>query len=350
MRPVPIASNSGAESPLLAVRQLRVHYHGRRWLPWQAPSLLRAVDDLNFNLRRGETLGVVGESGSGKSTLARALAGLEPITAGSVRFEGRELKGLDKRGWKGLRRDVQMVFQDPLASLNPKFKVGRCVGEPLKALHPELPADERRRRVLEMLERVGLSAADAERYPREFSGGQCQRIAIARALIVRPKLLICDEVVSALDVSVQAQIINLLRELQRQYQLAILFISHDLAVVRHISDRVLVMYFGKLMEQAERDALFATPRHPYTRALLAAIPGHDAFAAFRARDGELPSPYAQAVGCLFVSRCPMADERCTRQPPHYRRYPDGAVALCHYASEFGRDGIVDFETAALARS
>ncbi|MGH8447303.1 MAG: ABC transporter ATP-binding protein [Solimonas sp.] len=330
------------------MRQLRVQYSGRRWLPWQAPAMLRAVDDLNFNLRRGETLGVVGESGSGKATLAKALVGLQPVSAGSVRFEGRELKGLDKKGWKALRRDVQMVFQDPLASLDPKMKIGRSVGEPLKALYPEIASDERRRRVHEMLEQVGLSAADAERYPHEFSGGQCQRIAIARALIVRPRLLICDEVVSALDVSVQAQIINLLREMQQRYDLAILFIAHDLAVVRHISDRVLVMYFGKLMEQAERDALFVTPRHPYTRALLAAIPGHEAFAAFRARDGELPSPYAPPVGCLFVSRCPMADELCTRRPPHYRRYPDGAVALCHYASEFGPDGIIDFEAAARA--
>jgi len=332
---------------LLAVRQLRVHYRGRRWLPWRAAPTLRAIDDLNFNLHQGEILGVVGESGSGKSTLARVLVGLQGITAGSVRFQGKELKGLHKRDWRALRRDVQLVFQDPLASLNPRHKIGRSLAEPLKALYPDMSREERRDRVREMLEQVGLDGVDAERYPHEFSGGQCQRIAIARALIVRPKLLICDEPVSALDVSVQAQIVNLLRDLQRRYGLAILFIAHDLAVVRHISDRVLVMYFGKLMEQADRDALFATPRHPYTRALLSAIPGHDAFHGFRARDGELPSPYAPPVGCLFVSRCPMADEQCTRRPPHYRRYPDGAVALCHYASEFGRDGIYDVETAAL---
>ncbi|NGY05053.1 ABC transporter ATP-binding protein [Solimonas terrae] len=326
-------SNTDSNSPLLAVRQLRIQYPGRRWLPWQAMPRLRAVDDINFNLRRGETLGVVGESGSGKSTLARALVGLQPIQAGSVRFEGRELKGLDKKDWRALRRDVQMVFQDPQASLNPRLKIGRSIGEPLKILCPELGRGERRARVHEMLEQVGLSAADAERYPREFSGGQCQRIAIARALIARPKLLICDEVVSALDVSVQAQIINLLRDLQRRFDLAILFIAHDLAVVRHISNRVLVMYFGKLMEQADRDVLFGAPRHPYTRALLAAMPGQTAFAHYQARDGELPNPYGPPVGCLFVSRCPMADERCTRQPPPYRRYADGAVALCHYATD-----------------
>lgn len=328
-----ILSNTDANPPLLAVRQLRIQYPGKRWLPWQAVPRLRAVDDVNFNLRRGETLGVVGESGSGKSTLARALVGLQSINAGSVRFEGRELKGLDKKEWRGLRRDIQMVFQDPQASLNPKHRIGRIVGEPLKALYPELGKQERRARVLEMLEQVGLSAADADRYPREFSGGQCQRIAIARALIVRPKLLICDEPVSALDVSIQAQIVNLLRDLQRRHDLAILFIAHDLAVVRHISDRVLVMYFGKLMEQADRDVMFGAPRHPYTRALLAAIPGQTAFSHYQALDGELPSPYGAPVGCLFVSRCPMADERCTRQPPPYRRYADGAVALCHYATD-----------------
>lgn len=315
------------------MRQLRIHYPGKRWLPWQAAPRLRAVDDINFNLRRGETLGVVGESGSGKSTLARALVGLQEINAGSVRFEGRELKGLDKKDWRALRRDIQMVFQDPQASLNPKHRIGRIVGEPLKALCPELGKDERRARVLEMLEQVGLSAGDADRHARDFSGGQCQRIAIARALIVRPKLLICDEPVSSLDVSIQAQIVNLLRELQRRYDLAILFIAHDLAVVRHISDRVLVMYFGKLMEQADRDVMFGAPRHPYTRALLAAIPGQTAFAHYQALEGELPNPYGQASGCLFVSRCPMADERCTRQAPPYRRYADGAVALCHYATD-----------------
>lgn len=334
------------------MRQLRVQYPGRRWLPWQAVPRLRAVDDVNFNLRRGETLGVVGESGSGKSTLARALVGLEPILAGSARFEGRELKGLDKRGWRALRRDVQMVFQNPQASLDPRMKIGRSIGQPLKALCPELGREERRDRVREMLEQVGLSASDADRYPRDFSGGQCQRIAIARALVVRPKLLICDEPVSALDVSIQAQIVNLLRDLQQRYSLAILFIAHDLAVIRHISDRVLVMYFGRLMEQADRAVLFSAPRHPYTRALLAAVPGHESLAYLRARDGELPNPYAPPVGCLFVSRCPMADERCTRRPPPYRRYADAGVALCHYASDASHEPLLPRldEAAGLAVS
>ncbi|NKF22189.1 ATP-binding cassette domain-containing protein [Solimonas sp. C16B3] len=317
------------------MRQLRIQYPGKRWPPWQQAPRLRAVDDVNFNLRRGQTLGVVGESGSGKSSLARALVGLEPIQAGSVRFEGQELKGLDKRGWRALRRDVQMVFQDPMASLNPRHKVGRIVGEPLKTLYPDLGKDEARARVREALTQVGLSDSDADRLPRDFSGGQAQRIAIARAIVVRPKLLICDEPVSALDVSIQAQIVNLLRDLQRQHALAMLFIAHDLAVVRHISDRVLVMYYGKLMEQADRDILFQAPRHPYSRALLAALPGHEALAHLRARDGELPDPYAPPVGCLFVSRCAMADERCTRRPPPYRRYADDGVALCHYAADDG---------------
>ncbi len=319
--------------PLLAVRQLRVCYAGRRSLPWRPAPVMRAVDDINFNLRRGETLGIVGESGSGKSTMARTLVGLQPISAGSVRFEGRELRGLAKRDWRALRRDIQMVFQDPQASLDPRMKIGRSIGTPLKLLYPELGRAQRRSRVDEMLEQVGLSATDGSRYPQEFSGGQCQRIAIARALIVRPKLLICDEPVSALDVSVQAQIINLLRELQHRLDLAILFIAHDLAVVRQVSDRVLVMYFGKSMEQADRDVLFEQPRHPYTRALLAAIPGQSGQPWLRARDGELPDPYAPPVGCLFVSRCPMADERCTRTPPPYRRYADGGAVLCHYGSD-----------------
>jgi oligopeptide transport system ATP-binding protein len=227
------------------------------------------------------------------------------------------------------------VFQDPQASLDPRMTVGRIVAEPLEALCPEIGPAERRARVLAMLERVGLSRSQVNRYPHEFSGGQCQRIGIARALIVRPKLLICDEPVSALDVSVQAQIVNLLAGLQREYGLAMIFIAHDLAVVRHISHRVLVMYFGRAMEQADRDTLFDRPAHPYTKALLSAVPMADpAQRGPRERqmlEGELPSPTNPPLGCVFATRCPMADEHCGRRMPHVRRTAGGAVVACHYA-------------------
>ncbi|HEX4896136.1 MAG TPA: oligopeptide/dipeptide ABC transporter ATP-binding protein [Solimonas sp.] len=318
-------------APLLAVRQLRVEYRLRPDWPWQAPPRVRAVEDLNFNLYPGETLGIVGESGSGKSTLARALVGLEPISAGAASFAGQDLVGLREPGWRALRRDIQMVFQDPLASLDPRMSIGASVAEPLEFLCPEIGADERAARVRQLLERVGIPAAEHHRYPQEFSGGQCQRVGIARALIVQPRLLICDEPVSALDVSVQAQVLNLLRELQRERGLAMLFIGHDLAVVRHVSQRVLVLYFGRAMEQGAAAQLFSAPRHPYTRALLAAIPGVQAPPEHRLLEGELPSPLHPPPGCAFATRCPMADEQCTRRPPHSRRFADGGMASCHYA-------------------
>lgn len=321
-------------TPLLAVRRLCVRYPMARTWPWQVAGELRAVEEVNFNLHAGQTLGIVGESGCGKSTLARALAGLQPVTTGAIRFEGRELSRLTEDQWRPLRRDIQMVFQDPQASLDPRMTIGRIVAEPLEALCPELNAEQRQARVLAMLERVGLSAAHINRYPHEFSGGQCQRVGIARALVVQPKILICDEPVSALDVSVQAQIINLLSGLQKEYGLAMIFIAHDLAVVRHISHRVLVMYLGRVMEQASREQLFASPSHPYTKALLSSIPMADpAKAAHRKREvleGEIPSPVSPPPGCVFATRCPMADEQCGRQAPHVRRVSGGAVVACHY--------------------
>jgi len=320
--------------PLLEVRRLGVQYPVRGRWPWSARGRLRAVDELNFNLRAGETLGIVGESGSGKSTLARALVGMQNVDAGAVTFDGRNITKLDKKSWRPLRRDIQIVFQDPLASLNPRMTVGRIVGEPLKTLYPEISAADREGKVVAMLERVGLSRLHLNRYPHEFSGGQCQRIGIARALIVQPKLLICDEPVSALDVSVQAQIINLLKDLQREYGLALIFIAHDLAVVRHISHRVLVMYMGRMMEQADREILFATPSHPYTKALLASAPSTD-LSPEDQRDrqmleGEIPSPTNPPPGCVFATRCPMADEHCSRQAPHVRLLANGTAAACHY--------------------
>jgi oligopeptide transport system ATP-binding protein len=250
---------------LLEVRGLGVEFAGRA-----------AVEDVSFDIAAGEVLGLVGESGSGKSTLARAILRLVPVTRGTVRWRGTDLLGCEGAALRRRRRELQMVFQDPLASLDPRMTVGEILAEPLEIFEPGLEGRERRKRVAEMLERVGLAAAAGERYPHEFSGGQCQRIGIARAMMPRPQLLVCDEPVSALDVSIQGQIVNLLRDLQRDFDTALLFISHNLAVVRHLSDRVMVMYGGRIVESATREELFAAPRHAYTRALLAAVPDLDA--------------------------------------------------------------------------
>lgn len=320
--------------PLLEVRRFKVHYPVPGGWPWSKGGVVRAVDEVNFNLLAGETLGIVGESGCGKSTLARALAGLQPATSGAVSFDGRDLLRLDAAGWREQRRQIQIVFQDPLASLDPRMSIGNIIAEPLEALCPEIGREERSARVVQMLERVGLSGAHLNRYPHEFSGGQCQRVGIARALIVRPRLLICDEPVSALDVSVQAQIINLLADLRQEYGLSMIFIAHDLAVVRHISHRVLVMYLGKVMEQAPRDELFAYPAHPYTKALLAAVPASaERMAEGHSRqvlEGEIPSPSNPPPGCVFATRCPLADEQCGRSSPHMRKLGNGTAVACHY--------------------
>ncbi|MFP5356864.1 MAG: ABC transporter ATP-binding protein [Gammaproteobacteria bacterium] len=323
--------------PLIEVRRLCVEHALEATWPWQRAPHLRAVQEVNFNLYAGQTLGIVGESGCGKSTLARTLVGLKQPSAGAIVYRApgqpdRELSGLDEAGWRPLRREIQMVFQDPLASLDPRMSVGRIVAEPLEALCPELGPDEREARVLETLEQVGLSRAHVNRYPHEFSGGQCQRVGIARALVVRPRVLICDEPVSALDVSIQAQIINLLRDIQRQQGLALLFIAHDLAVVRHISHRVMVMYLGRVMEQAASEQLFAQPGHPYTRALLRSVPQlHPSGTPHAILDGELPSQTEPPPGCAFATRCPMADETCNRQLPPVRRLASGSTVACHYA-------------------
>lgn len=324
--------------PLLEVRRLCVNHALEAVWPWQQAPLLRAVQEVNFNLHAGETLGIVGESGCGKSTLARALIGLKAASAGAMIYRppgqlAVDLTGLDENGWRGLRREIQMVFQDPLASLDPRMSVGRIVAEPLEALCPELDPAAREARVIETLEQVGLSRAHRNRYPHEFSGGQCQRVGIARALVVRPRVLICDEPVSALDVSIQAQIINLLRDIQQQQGLALLFIAHDLAVVRHISHRVMVMYLGRVMEQATSAVLFERPAHPYTRALLRSVPQiRPAGTPHHILEGELPSQTEPPPGCAFATRCPMADEFCTRQAPPVRRLASGSTVACHYVS------------------
>lgn len=319
---------------MLAVRDLSVHFpvRGEGLLPHA--EVLRAVDGISFDVHRGEVLGVVGESGCGKSTLARAVLGLIPASAGSVRFCGTELTSLDAVAMRGLRRQLQMIFQDPLASLDPRMTVGEIVAEPLQALLPQLPRAERRRRVLDILGRVGLLTAHINRYAHEFSGGQAQRIGIARALVVEPTLVVCDEPVSALDVSIKSQVINLLLDLRSDHGLTYVFVAHDLASVRHIANRVAVLYLGRMMEIADRDALYAQPLHPYTRMLLSAAPIPDPDAARRRTisvvRGELPSPINPPSGCVFRTRCAFATERCSVERPALRDI-DGRRVACHHA-------------------
>lgn len=319
---------------LYQVLHLDVHFpvRDKGWLA--KTRTLKAIDDVSFEVNRGETLGVVGESGCGKSTLLRALMRLGPVTHGSLVFAGQEIQHLDERRLRPLRRDLQMIFQDPLASLDPRMTVGQIIAEPLKALEPTLTAAQRREKVLAMMEKVGLLPEQINRYAHEFSGGQAQRIGIARALIVSPALLVCDEPVSALDVSIKSQVINLLMDLREEQGLTYVFIAHDLASVRHIADRVVVLYLGRVMEIADRDALYATPRHPYTQMLLAAVPIPD---PVRARQrpmtvvkGELPSPLDPPSGCAFRSRCPHATERCAQERPALRDVGNSQVA-CHHA-------------------
>jgi len=309
---------------LLSVRDLQVHFTlaGDSPWPWAPARVLKAVDGVSLDVFPGETLGVVGESGCGKSTLARAMLNLIPATAGSIAWQGQEMLGASPQVWHGMRKDVQMIFQDPLASLDPRMTVGQIIAEPLRTHFPQMGQPEVMQKVGAMMTRVGLTEQQINRYPHEFSGGQCQRIGIARALVLEPKLIICDEPVSALDVSIQAQIINLLKELQAQMGLALVFIAHDLAVVKHISQRVMVMYLGRTMELATKQALYRQPSHPYTQALLAAIPLPD---PRRERNksmtllhGDLPSPINPPSGCSFRTRCPKAIARCAEQRPELR--------------------------------
>ncbi|AUM73935.1 oligopeptide/dipeptide ABC transporter ATP-binding protein [Paracoccus jeotgali] len=337
-------ADPGAAAPLLDVQDLRVTFPIRREgdMPWTRPRLLHAVGGVDFTLQPGETLGIVGESGSGKSTLARALIGLAPSTGRAIWQDGTNLIGLSPRKMLSYRSDIQMVFQDPLASLNPRMTVGQIIAEPLRTHHPGLSRDEVRDRVKQMMERVGLLPNQINRYPHEFSGGQCQRIGIARALIVGPKLVICDEPVSALDVSIQAQVINLLADLQRDLGLALIFIAHDLSVVKHISDRVLVMYLGRVMEIARAASLYDAPQHPYTQALLSAVPVPDP-ALERSKTviplaGDLPSPMNPPSGCVFRTRCPRAQQTCADVVPPLLGSPDHLTA-CHFPGPLTREEI-----------
>lgn len=298
--------------------------------PWRR-RWLTAIEDVSLELGRGETLGVVGESGCGKSTLGRALLGLVPLDAGRVSLSGVALERRLPSALRQLRRHAQMVFQDPQGSLDPRLTIGQSVAEPLQVFEPGLSRDAIRRRVDETLRQVGLSTEHADRFPHELSGGQCQRAGIARAVILRPSLLVCDEPVSALDISVQGQVVNLLLRLQDELGLACLFISHNLAVVRHVSQRVLVMYLGRGVECAPRDALFARPLHPYTRALLDAIPDPAPGPGRRVPllEGELPSPLSPPPGCAFSTRCPFAVARCRVERPVPEQVAPAHSVACH---------------------
>jgi oligopeptide transport system ATP-binding protein len=319
-------------APLLSVRDLRVHFPIAGAM-FAEKRVVKAVDGVSFDLFPGETLGIVGESGCGKSTLGRAVLKLLPATDGRVVWLGRDLADEGKRGMRALRQEMQIIFQDPLAALDPRMTVGAIIAEPIETFEPNLPRETKQRRVAETMERVGLSPALINRYPHEFSGGQCQRIGIARAMILKPKLIVCDEPVSALDVSIQAQIINLLRRLQREENLALIFISHNLSVVRIISHRVMVLYLGKIMELAERDEIYRNPRHPYTQALLSAVPVPDPdFERARKRvslTGDLPSPINPPSGCVFRTRCPLAIEICAEKIPPLETTAEGHVVACH---------------------
>ncbi|MCC6195587.1 MAG: ATP-binding cassette domain-containing protein [Burkholderiales bacterium] len=301
--------------------------------------ILKAVDGIDLAIRKGETLALVGESGCGKSTVARVIVGLYGPTRGSVRYQGVPLAGegaiTDGRRLRQTRRGMQMIFQDPYASLNPRWRVADIVAEPLRAHSPELSKAKLDARVAALLAQVGLAAADGSKYPHQFSGGQRQRISIARALSTNPAFLVCDEPTSALDVSVQAQVLNLMRDLQRTLGLTYLFISHNLAVVHHIADRVGVMYLGRLVEVAPTHELFAHPQHPYTRMLLDAVPDLEMTGKARtAVAGEVPNPLDPPSGCTFHPRCPNADERCRREPPRLRpSAANGGEAACHAVAE-----------------
>ncbi|MBA4097959.1 MAG: oligopeptide ABC transporter ATP-binding protein OppF [Rhodospirillum sp.] len=319
---------------LLSVRDLKVHFPIGKGLLTGAKGAVKAVDGISFDLKPGETLGIVGESGCGKSTLGRAILRLTKPTDGTVVWLGQDFFALDKASLRKARRELQIIFQDPLASLDPRMTVGAIIARPLKTFHPELTRTQIDARVKEAMAQVGLAPEMMRRYPHEFSGGQCQRIGIARAMILRPKLIVCDEPVSALDVSIQAQIINLLRRLQRDLGLSLLFISHNLSVVRHISHRVMVLYLGKVMELAERDAFYANPMHPYSKALISAIPLPDPKAE-RARErvvlqGDLPSALNPPKGCRFCTRCPMATDLCHSTEPPLAPRSDGRLVACHF--------------------
>jgi oligopeptide/dipeptide ABC transporter ATP-binding protein len=340
-----VSSGDATAEPLLEVRDLVKHFPISRGIVIRRRvGAVRAVDGVSFDVRRGETLGIVGETGCGKSTTARLIMRLLEATGGEVRFDGQDITQLSGARLKAVRREMQMIFQDPYSSLNPRKTVGSIVAEPFVIHGLEQGDGERKRAVQALMETVGLNPEHYNRYPHEFSGGQRQRIGVARALALKPKLLIADEPVSALDVSIQAQVLNLLRDMQRDFGLTLIFIAHDLSVVRHMCDRVAVMYLGKIVEIGPNDALFDFPRHPYTGGLLAAVPVADPSRRADQRtllSGDVPSPANPPSGCRFHTRCPKAEELCSIEEPLLEDKGSGTQVACHFpltreeASEIG---------------
>ena len=333
-------ANGAHGDRLVEVDSLKMHFPVRSGLIFQRTvAHVRAVDDVSFFIRRGETLGLVGESGCGKTTTGRCILQLYRPTSGNITFDGEDLCAMNSKGLRQMRRRMQVIFQDPYSSLNPRMTAGNIIGEPLMVHGMAGNKAEYRERVAELLTVVGLSPSMADRFPHEFSGGQRQRIGVARALAVNPQFIVCDEPVSALDVSIQAQIVNLLEELQEQFELTFLFIAHDLSVVRHISDRVAVMYLGHIVEIASREEIYDNPIHPYTRALLSAVPIPDpVLDAQRERillTGEVPSPLNPPSGCVFHPRCPIAEDRCSEVVPELREVATDHWVSCIKAPSYG---------------
>jgi oligopeptide/dipeptide ABC transporter ATP-binding protein len=332
---------SGDRQPLVRLTGIKKHFPITQGIILQREiGRVHAVDGVDLEVFPGETLGVVGETGCGKSTLGRVISRLLPVTEGTVEFEGSDITNLKGKGLRRFRRQVQMIFQDPYSSLNPRKRVGQIIGDPFQ-IHGIADGKQRKLRVQELMEVVGLNPEHYNRFPAEFSGGQRQRIGVARALALRPKLIICDEPVSALDVSIQAQVINLLEDLQSEFKLTYIFIAHDLSVVRHVSDRVAVMYLGRVVELSDRKRLYAEPKHPYTGALLSAIPVADPDLAEKRERvilaGDVPSPIDPPSGCRFHPRCPKAQERCVVEDPALEIKASGDLAACHFPLEPGEN-------------
>ncbi|WP_339149371.1 MULTISPECIES: dipeptide ABC transporter ATP-binding protein [unclassified Sutcliffiella] len=325
-----LVTKKEAKRVLLSVKNLKQYFPIKKDSLFKPTSFVKAVDDISFELKEGETLSIVGESGCGKSTTGRSILRLEQPTDGEIVFNDKDLVRISNTEMRKVRADLQVIFQDPFASLNPRRTIKQTLNEAM-AIQQVIPKQKRMERMLELLECVGLPAEALNRYPHEFSGGQRQRIGIARALAVNPKLIICDEAVSALDVSIQAQILNLLKDLQKDFGLTYLFISHDLSVVRHISDRVMVMYLGKIVEIAEKKSIFERPQHPYTQALLSAIPTPDLDAKKEkiVLKGDVPSPIDPPTGCRFHTRCPLANETCKKVEPPLKKWNNQHYVSCH---------------------
>ena len=322
---------------ILQVENLKVNFDVSTEgdMPWTKRKKLKAVDDVSFSLQSGETLGIVGESGCGKSTLARAIIRMVPTESGNALWFGDDLLKLDKISMRKHRKEIQMIFQDPLASLNPRMNIGQIIAEPLKTHYPKTSKEDIKSRVQDVMNKVGLLHNLINRYPHEFSGGQCQRIGIARALILKPKLIICDEPVSALDVSIQAQVINLLMELQSEMGLTLIFIAHDLSIVKHISNKIMVLYLGNMVEIANSVDIYAHPRHPYTQALISAVPIPDPKIEKNKEliliEGDLPSPINPPSGCVFRTRCQKAQEICAKEKPNMKNFNDSHMVACHFS-------------------